>query len=596
MADFFEELYGLIDGTEHSTRSNTGLRSTLMKLRENASTEMERKAVQWEIYCCDFHLTKGKAVESGSIMDHTGTRQDVYPTFALLDEAAIVYLDERLASSSNPEARARYAQILWDRTGKKQRKYLVAAVDAYFLWLLPKNLSECIGDFFEPIFNLLHLAVSKNHKKEEAKKFFIHLIGLASDHAHILKPKLIEFGLDKKLFDDEYLSILHSDLMQVTAHLREQHSLFSANAIAEVGKKIATKLQMDKNPWLLELGKNHEAFALHRKDDGTGIIPMDSLREAIRQFRRANSEEDITRSTLLYQQLREKVKLNDFSVDLPLDQAQILKDSKDEMVTWYLSHSASEILVYLAHDQTLIPSLQSIKQTEAEDSENNFLRLIRALSFDRNGNISEKDEGSPILNSYALHLGYITAPLLRGIIVDGLRTEKVSVEHWLEYFNLHTWLGKNLERNRHGGVISLDNWIAILAPGLHEFFFQLETSEKLGRPFLNLIQPLDSLTLKAEGLIRDIVLLSGGTTTAPSRNGDMMEKTLEHLLEGESLKQSFSEDELHFFKYVLTREGLNLRNDIAHGFLRFEDYTLDKMLLILLVIIRLSKFNPANVS
>lgn len=385
---------------------------------------------------------------------------------------------------------------------------------------------------------------------------------------------------------------MHSDLIQITAYFREKRNVHSANAIAEIGKKIAAKLQMDLKPWLLELGKNHEAFAHHRKDDKTGMIPMDFLREAISYFKQAKSEEDITRASLLYQEFREKVKLKTFSVDLSFDQAQILQETEDEISTWILSHQAPQIVMYLAHEQRLIPSITSIKQAKDADTESSFLRLIKTLAFDRNGNISEKDEGSSILDRYAQHLGYSTVPLLRRILLDGVRTGKISVEEWLEYLSLHTWFGMARERNRQGGEISQYNWISILAPGLHEFFFQLETSEKLGRPFLNLVQPLDSLTLKAEGLIRDIVLLSGGTTTTSSKNGDMAEKTLEHLLGEECLKNGFSEDDIYFFRYVLTKEGLNLRNDIAHGFLQFKDYTLNKMLLILLVIIRLSKFKP----
>ena len=70
----------------------------------------------------------------------------------------------------------------------------------------------------------------------------------------------------------------------------------------------------------------------------------------------------------------------------------------------------------------------------------------------------------------------------------------------------------------------------------------------------------------------------------------MQEKTLEELLGLDGLKNSFDPEDLLFFRYVYTNFGLNLRNNIGHGFFRAYHYSPHHGYLILLSILRLAKY------
>ena len=53
----------------------------------------------------------------------------------------------------------------------------------------------------------------------------------------------------------------------------------------------------------------------------------------------------------------------------------------------------------------------------------------------------------------------------------------------------------------------------------------------------------------------------------------------------------FVKDHLTMFKYVMSEKiGWNLRNEVAHSLLQIEDYSLDKVVVLFCLILKLSKY------
>ncbi len=115
----------------------------------------------------------------------------------------------------------------------------------------------------------------------------------------------------------------------------------------------------------------------------------------------------------------------------------------------------------------------------------------------------------------------------------------------------------------------------------------------------NLVLSIDSLTLKIEGLIRDICQLSGVTTfymreDSKGRNIER-EKDLNALLREERIKELFDEDDLLFFKFLLVEKaGYNLRHKVAHSLMLFQEYNINYMHLLILTLLRLAKYDFVN--
>jgi hypothetical protein len=105
----------------------------------------------------------------------------------------------------------------------------------------------------------------------------------------------------------------------------------------------------------------------------------------------------------------------------------------------------------------------------------------------------------------------------------------------------------------------------------------------------NYILSIDSLTLKFEGALRDLIRLFGGTTTIEKR-GILQEGSLDDFLINPVIIKHFSGQDITLFKYVFTNSGWNLRNNVAHCFYPYSNYSFEKATLVFFCILRLSKY------
>ena len=103
--------------------------------------------------------------------------------------------------------------------------------------------------------------------------------------------------------------------------------------------------------------------------------------------------------------------------------------------------------------------------------------------------------------------------------------------------------------------------------------------------------PIDSLTLKFEGVLRDFAALIGVTTTITGKGNVLREKYIEELLVDKEIKKYFNEDDLLFFNYLfVSKDGMNLRNNIAHSFFKPNNYSFQIMHLLICAFMRIGKY------
>lgn len=69
-------------------------------------------------------------------------------------------------------------------------------------------------------------------------------------------------------------------------------------------------------------------------------------------------------------------------------------------------------------------------------------------------------------------------------------------------------------------------------------------------------------------------------------------KSIDDLLRNEVLEKLFNENELLFFKFLLIeKSGYNYRHQVAHSLLQYRDYNIGIAHLLLLVLLRIGKFD-----
>jgi hypothetical protein len=177
--------------------------------------------------------------------------------------------------------------------------------------------------------------------------------------------------------------------------------------------------------------------------------------------------------------------------------------------------------------------------------------------------------------------------------MQGVIQGKFTYYSIYSYLEKHTWYNQKFRRKlKENKIEEKANWLSLIAPGLHSFLTQFELSVLLNTNKINnYILAIDSLTIKFEGAFRDFINLCGGFTDKFNEKTQLIQvQTLEELLENPKAIELFSDRDIELFKYAFTKNGKNLRNDVAHSYMSFTDYSLEKISLIFLCYLRLGKY------
>ena len=166
----------------------------------------------------------------------------------------------------------------------------------------------------------------------------------------------------------------------------------------------------------------------------------------------------------------------------------------------------------------------------------------------------------------------------------------------MDFIRDNSWLGKNISKKILNDKIIEYNWMNLIAPSLHEYFLQMHYYFENPFNLPNFVLSIDSLILKIEGLLRDICHFSFISTfymSQDSKGRDVVrEKDIHALLYEEAIKNLFDEDDLLLFRYVLVEKaGYNLRHKIAHSLMLFQEYNINYIHLLIIILLRLGKYD-----
>lgn len=105
---------------------------------------------------------------------------------------------------------------------------------------------------------------------------------------------------------------------------------------------------------------------------------------------------------------------------------------------------------------------------------------------------------------------------------------------------------------------------------------------------------MDILSIRFEGILRDMVGDYGGCVTKVGRDNSISQALLDDLLREPCLLKIFKKEDIEFFEYVFTAKGCNIRNNVAHAFYLPKDYGIIEATLVFLCILRLTMFKPKD--
>jgi len=572
--------------------------------KNRAGQTDDAEKAQWEMNCFNLRARSGGLSSMYSGTDENGKPWE-YPDISKLSQKELEYIVRRLEGTYNPVLRARYAHILW-LSPKKHKTYAEIAVDSYLeLVRLYEGKDKTAPqdqyglDALHSIETASSLAFWVDYKVKDVRDGMARLVkqfNPESSSAFAMRATLIRHMLEgKKKFPPECFDGFPEVCRSLGQRLFDEGKYHQAIDIFKVGEKVDAKLSMTTFEWNRGIAESFEGLISQRGEGDPARVSF--CESAVEYYRILGDEAKIKELEEKYKELKEKQRYQQFSHEIDL--SPIINACK-EAAEKVCEETTETIISLLISGQDLLPTYEHTRENAEKQS--NVMLVIAPVSVkDSRGHTAEwfatDDEKKyfKILEQYNLAIQLEKQFLINEILVKAVQKDKLNIHLLMSFLAKNSWYGKNINKSTPSGTV-VYNWLNMIAPGLNDYFNQLKAH--IGEPSYspNFVLAMDSLTTKVEGLVRDICSFSGVTTFHQAKDTQgrpiVREKDINWLLRDEPVTRLFSQDDLLFFKYVLVEKaGLNLRHKIAHCLIDFADYNMTFMHLILLLLLRLGKYD-----
>lgn len=577
-----------------------------LMIKENKKEEAEK--AQWEIDFFYFVIKDDEIKLAFSTTNKKGEIEE-WPNLKNFNERTYEYLVFRLDNTNNPLLKARYSHILW-HSPKKHGKYAKIAIDSYLELIKifeEKDIKESHGiEIINFIINAYKLANKINYKKEEVKseiKRLINNFNFNSESSFVLRLSLIKLMLnEKKSFTKEDFKDLDKICLKVSEFLINVGNIHASIDMFELIIKISQQLGIDTKNYIKRIAESYEIMMIDAEKT-KNLAYLDFCQLALENYKKIDDEKKIKELEKKYFELKNSIELSQFSTEIDL--SEIIKKYKS-FAKEIVQNSSENIITFLILDKSLLPTYKKMEEISKEINQKTpFQYLSSSTILDLRGNIAqhfteeEERKYRSILNNYNFELMYNRIFLIKEIFFEAIKEGKLSSDILLRFFNENSWFGKNIKKRLPNNMEFVTNWLNLIAPSIHDFFITMNFCFLNPKIYPNLVLCIDSLVLKIEGLIRDICEFSGVTTfyqTKDNRGRNITrEKNIHHLLYEDKIKDLFDEDDLLFFRFLLVEQaGFNLRHKIAHSFMLFEQYAVEYMFLLIILLLKLGKYDFAT--
>lgn len=538
-----------------------------------------------------FMLREGELLSDFYSVDENGKETGI-PTFDVFSNEQLEYLKLRAENVKNPLMVARYNHILFCVC--KNQKYATKAIQAYKKLIYLKLEDDSYDRFLPSIEAVIKLTEKIKFEVAETKKELLELLYNA-DVKIYLKQIIANYLINSSLFKSNEFKFF-PELALTWVNQSEEADYYVKKELLNDAIKICINNGINTDQFYEKLAEN-ELFILKQHTEDSDFIKAHTLSLIAEHYKKAKNESLHKKYLRQYTKAKSLIDLHKIDVSPDEEAQRLLNEDTNKRVKKLLTWDLDAILYHYASHSPNFPDIEEIETIAKRNHEKSFLRHVTSNVVDINNNMKtlsdEENLQQEIYKLYAYALGFGVLMEFIRIMQVGTYNRKISYYHVYAYLAKNSWLGQDIveSKMRTDDSKTTFKWLNLMAPALHSFFIQLESSFLVGKEltYTNWVLPIDSLTLKFEGALRDFIKLTGGSSTKIKKN-DFQEMLLDDLLNCDTAKEIFSKNDLTLFKMVFTRKGDNIRHDVAHGFYHTRDYNMEKCCKIFFCILRLSNY------
>lgn len=508
-------------------------------------------------------------------------------------DAAITYFEDRIKATGNQLLKYRYSYFAYLLTNNN--RYAKSAVDALIdglMGLLPEDKEDYPHKADDAIEVMMNLSKMIKYRTQDVANCIWHVLdsdyGSRTKVVCIQRAKAVEFFTAK---DAERLVRYCKMLFPQTKDgWREgccEAGLYYASKLQNGGKEykaffyeVLGDMEMER---LTDPESNPKNIAIPHMNDGHLEKAMAYYQEAGLMEKR-NAAEKVYRENkkrLVYPHIKIEKKTNEQVVKYF---SALKKELMEGKVSWLMLNLSLPV-------RFLFPSYQMIREKMPErDTTLEEFGFANKLK-DINGNTRNADEDFDLRQKYDVWMMNLVRNVVLDVILTAVQTKKLTYGRLKQWFVKHTCFGFPIEYARANGVVTA-SWFSQLDYGVEALMKQYQRFIQ-GKPTDWRI-PIDVLSVRFEGVLRDMVGDYGGCVTKVGRDNSTSQVLLEGLLKEARERGVFREEDVDFFEYVFTNKGHNIRNDVAHAFYIPQDYGIVQATLVFLCVLRLTTFRAKD--
>ena len=577
-----EDFYNYIDANvfKHTDTIN-------IEIDTNLLNETDKNNIELINHCLKYLIKHNSTVP---ILNYS--QGDSYPNIDNLTKEDVDCLYNCAINSKNPYIKAKISHFLFIKAKVNNKiNFAQNAIDSYFelyKYYADANEMYLLADLYD---NLADLVIRVNYKIDEFKTMSINIIKYST--VCTLVQNATDFlitQIKKKNFKS---SILKGAIKNFHKRIKESDNIHLIEIYINLGRKISKINNGNVVQWDLLQAKYYGKEMKKAEKINNYFSSASWCKNAITYYKKIKNRTKINYLMKKYENLCKNTKYQKFELQ-PVDlKEEIIKLQKriDKADTKTIISD----LYYM-----FIPQYKTCKQTAEKNIKNStiflFCSTVYTDIYGHTVGYSDNDKENlkhELWNVYRIIFD-VNSKLLYQYIFYAIKSGKLNALIFLEYLKT-TWYYETFNKNLTEDYVLKYRWFEhIKEPIISYFHKQIEIlNNKYQVTYIN---EVDSLTLKIEGILRNIVEIANlkefpVRVLVSDNNGREISKwkSINDLLWDKNIFKILSEDDVWFMRFFLI-DYIDLRNDVAHCLLLSpyqEQYYLSTQWL-LIVLLRLS--------